>query len=88
MEEKGLKEINTDSKREDSLNENKEVKRSLLQRITAIIMIMVILFCVGWIIWAIAVGSEHLIQIVFIALILPIIIYLFVWIKKVFSKNR
>jgi len=88
VEEKGLKEINTDSKREDSLNESKEVKRSLLQRITAIIMIMVILFCVGWIIWAIAVGSEHLIQIVFIALILPIIIYLFVWIKKVFSKNR
>ena len=76
------------NERVENKNESLNKENTLFARIFAIASIVLIVCLIGWIIWGIVTGSEHLIQIVFTAIIIPMILYFFVWIKKVFSNKH
>lgn len=63
------------------------MKHSLFSRIMALISVFVIVALIGGVIYCIATDSEYLMAMMFTAIIVPLIIYLLVWLKKVFSKS-
>jgi TRAP-type C4-dicarboxylate transport system permease large subunit len=63
------------------------MKRSLFSRILALLAVALILGLFGGVIYCIVTGSEHLMAMMFTAIVVPLIIYLLVWLKKVFSRT-
>ena len=63
------------------------MKHSLFSRIMALLSVIVIVALIGGVIYCIATDSEYLMAMMFTAIIVPLIIYLLVWLKKVFSKS-
>ena len=64
------------------------MKHSLFSRIIALLAVALILGLFGGVIYCIVTGSEHLMAMIFTAIVVPLIIYLLVWLKKVFSKTE
>ncbi len=64
------------------------MKHSLFSRIIALLAVALILGLFGGVIYCIVTGSEHLMAMMFTAIVVPLIIYLLVWLKKVFSKTE
>lgn len=64
-----------------------EVKKtSLADRIIAILCLLMFAVMIGIFIYFIITGSEYILAMLFVVIIFPVIIYLIVWLKKVFSK--
>lgn len=63
------------------------MKHSLFSRIMALLSVAVIAALIGGVIYCIVTDSEYLMAMMFTAIIVPLIIYLLVWLKKVFSKS-
>ena len=64
-----------------------EVKKaSLAARIIAILCLLMFAVMNGIFIYFIITGSEYILAMLFVVIIFPVIIYLIVWLKKVFSK--
>lgn len=64
-----------------------EVKKaSLAARIIAILCLLMFAVMIGIFIYFIITGSEYILAMLFVVIIFPVIIYLIVWLKKVFSK--
>jgi hypothetical protein len=53
----------------------------------ALLSVFVIVGLIGGVIYCIVTDSEYLMAMMFTAIIVPLIIYLLVWLKKVFSKS-
>ena len=67
--------------------EVREVKKaSLAARIIAILCLLMFAVMIGIFIYFIITGSEYILALLFVVILLPVIIYLIVWLKKVFSK--
>ena len=67
--------------------EVREVKKaSLAARIIAILCLLMFAVMIGIFIYFIITGSEYILAILFVVILFPVIIYLIVWLKKVFSK--
>ena len=64
------------------------MKHSLFSRIIALLAVALILGLFGGVIYCMVTGSEHLMAMMFTAIVVPLIIYLLVWLKKVFSKTE
>ena len=64
------------------------MKHSLFSRIIALLSVVLILGLFGGVIYCIVTGSEHLMAMMFTAIIVPLVIYLLLWLKKVFSKTE
>ena len=62
-------------------------KRSMVARVLAIIGLCVMAFLIGWLIFCVATGSQYTVAVLFVTILYPIILYLFFWLKKVFSKK-
>ena len=63
------------------------MKPNLFKRILSLMIILIIVSLFVGIIYCIITGSKYLLPMVFTSMIVPVIIYLFVWVSKVFSKN-
>ena len=63
------------------------MKHSLFSRIMALLALALIIGLVGGVIYCIVTDSEHLMAMMFTAIVVPLIIYLLVWLKKVFGKT-
>jgi hypothetical protein len=63
------------------------VKNGLFKRLISLIIILIIVSLFGGVIYCMITGSEHLFAMVIVAMIVPVIIYLLLWVKKVFSKS-
>ena len=60
-------------------------KRSLLERVAAIVcLVLIVFFIVGMIVSAF-VGSKYFVAFLFGAIVIPFVIYIFVWLKKISS---
>lgn len=67
--------------------EVREVKKaSLAARIIAILCLLMFAVMIGIFIYFIITGSEYILAMLFVVILFPVIIYLIVWLKKVFSK--
>ena len=64
----------------------KEHKTSLATRIVAIICLLIFAIMLGIFIYLIITGSEYILAMLFVIIIFPVILYLIVWLRKVFSK--
>ena len=63
------------------------MKNGLFKRLISLIIILIIVSLSGGVIYCMITGSEHLFAMVIVAMIVPVIIYLLLWVKKVFSKS-
>lgn len=59
---------------------------SLSARIFSVLAVLLILFLIGWLIYCIVTKSEHTAGVLFLVIICPMFIYIFLWLKKVFDK--
>ena len=67
--------------------EVREVKKASLEaRIIAILCLLMFAVMIGIFIYFIITGSEYILAMLFVVILFPVIIYLIVWLKKVFSK--
>ncbi len=64
------------------------MKHSLFSRIMALLSVVIIIGLIGGVVYCIVTESEHLMAMMFTAIIVPLIIYLLVWLKKVFSNSN
>lgn len=64
----------------------KEHKTSLATRIVAIICLLIFAIMLGIFIYLVITGSEYILAMLFVIIIFPVILYLIVWLRKVFSK--
>ena len=64
----------------------KEHKTSLATRIVAIICLLIFAIMLGVFIYLVITGSEYILAMLFVIIIFPVILYLIVWLRKVFSK--
>ncbi len=64
----------------------KEHKTSLVTRIVAIICLLIFAIMLGIFIYLVITGSEYILAMLFVIIIFPVILYLIVWLRKVFSK--
>ena len=62
-------------------------KRSRVAQVLAIIGLCVMAFLIGWLIFCVATGSQYTVAVLFVTILYPVILYLFFWLKKVFSKK-
>ncbi len=67
-------------------DENK--KSSPVIRVLSLILILVYLVLLGIFIYFMISGSEYLLAMLFVIIVYPIILYVFVWLKKVFSNKE
>lgn len=67
-------------------DENK--KSSPVIRALSLILILVYLVLLGIFIYFMISGSEYLLAMLFVIIVYPIILYVFVWLKKVFSNKE
>lgn len=61
-------------------------KRRPIERVLAILALAILLGLLVWLVICIATGSKYTMAVLFLVILYPILIYLFFWIKKVFSK--
>ncbi|MCR5228456.1 MAG: hypothetical protein K6E27_14750 [Eubacterium sp.] len=67
-------------------DENK--KSSPVIRVLSLILILVYLALLGIFIYFMISGSEYLLAMLFVIIVYPIILYVFVWLKKVFGNKE
>ncbi len=63
-----------------------EKKTSLLARIFATLCLLIFAVMIGIFIYFIITGSEYIMAMLFVVIIFPAILYLIVWLRKVFSR--
>lgn len=63
-----------------------EKKTSLLARIFATLCLLIFAVMIGIFIFFIITGSEYIMAMLFVVIIFPVILYLIVWLRKVFSR--
>jgi len=63
------------------------VKNNIFKRLISLLIILIIVSLFGGVIYCIITGSKYLLPMVFVSMIIPVVIYLIVWVKKVFSKS-
>lgn len=63
------------------------MKTNLVKRLISLLIILIIVSLFGGVIYCIITGSKYLLPMVFVSMIVPVIIYLILWVKKVFSKS-
>ncbi len=68
-------------------SENK-TSHSLISRVVAVILLIIFLCLIVSFIYMVITGSEYTFSMLFLVIIYPLIIYLFVWLKKVFSRKE
>ncbi len=66
--------------------ENKISK--IFVRIFAVLALLVMLGLLGGLIYCIFFNGKYLIQMLFLVIIYPVILYIMVWLKKVFDKRE
>jgi len=64
------------------------VKRSKLSRVLAILLLAIYAVLLGIFIYLVIVQSQYILAMLFVIIIYPIIIYIILWLNKVFSKNE
>ena len=65
----------------------KEGKRSIILRIIALLFLGLYLVLLGIFIYMLFSGSNYVIQMLFVIIVFPVFIYLFVWLRKVFNNE-
>jgi succinate-acetate transporter protein len=71
---------------EDNNNTPKTSKNSLSKRIFAILFLGIYLVLFGIFVYMLFSGSNYVIQMLFVIIVFPVIMYLFVWLRKVFDN--
>ena len=64
------------------------MKRSKLSRVLAILLLAIYAVLLGIFIYFVIVQSQYILAMLFVIIIYPIIIYIILWLNKVFSKNE
>ena len=59
----------------------------MFKRLISVLIILIIVSLFGGVIYCIITGSKYLLPMVFVSIIIPVAIYLVVWVGKVFSKS-
>ncbi|MCR5214867.1 MAG: hypothetical protein K6E10_10680 [Eubacterium sp.] len=86
-ENKGQEVNNASSK--DSLDKDLEPvagKRSPIIRALALILILIYVVLIGVFVYFIVTGSQYILAMLFVLIIYPVILYLLLWIRKVFGS--
>lgn len=65
----------------------KESKRSIILQIIALLFLCLYLVLLGIFIYMLFSGSNYVIQMLFVIIVFPVFIYLFVWLRKVFNNE-
>lgn len=79
-------EASEDAYSENQVNASAPGKRSTFARVMAVIGLLIMLGLIVWLVISLITGSEQTIAVLFLTILYPVIIYLFIWIKKVFSR--
>lgn len=64
------------------------MKRSKLSRVLAILLLAIYAVLLGIFIYLVIIQSQYILAMLFVIIIYPIIIYIILWLNKVFSKNE
>lgn len=64
------------------------MKRSKFSRVLAILLLAIYAVLLGIFIYLVIVQSQYILAMLFVIIIYPIIIYIILWLNKVFSKNE
>ena len=62
-------------------------KRSIFSRIVAVVLLAVYAALLGIFIYMIITGSEYIMAMLFVLIIYPVVLYLILWLRRVFSKS-
>ena len=62
-------------------------QKGIFSRIVAIILLLGLIVVFGGFIYSIIIG-KYIIQMLFIVIMYPLLIYLFIWVKKVYSRKE
>ena len=85
---------NSDNKLENNISDDKasnntgKAKSSLFSRVLAIIGLLIFLVLFVLFVYFIVSGSEYIIQMLFVIIMYPLILYLISWVKKVFDRKE
>ena len=64
------------------------MKKSKASRVIAIILLAIFAIMLGIFIYFIITGSQYILAMLFVVIVYPIIIYIILWLRKVFNKNE
>ena len=64
------------------------MKRSKLSRVIAVLLLAIYAVLLGIFIYLIITQSQYILAMLFVIIVYPIIIYIILWLNKVFSKNE
>jgi len=67
-------------------NDKKTSKNNIFIRIIAMIILGIYLVLLGIFVYMLFSGSNYVIQMLFVIIVFPVVIYLFVWLRKVFDN--
>ena len=69
-------------------NENiiEEPKRSKMLRVVAILLLVFYVCLLGAFIYMVITGSRYIFAMIFVLIMFPLVLYIMVWLRKVFSK--
>lgn len=71
----------------DGSTEKKSIG-TIIKRIVSILFLCGYLVLLGVFVYMLFSGGNYVVQMLFVIIIYPIILYLFVWIRKVFDKKE
>ena len=69
-------------------NNEKPVKHSLFSRILAIVLLLIFVVILIGYIYTIVTKSKYTFSMLFIVIIYPLIVYLILWLKRVFDRKE
>ncbi len=71
-------------------NESKDIQKpaSVGKRIIAIVLLVIMAVLFGIFIYCIIFNQKYVIPMLFVVIIFPILVYLFIWVRKVFNKSE
>ena len=80
--------------KENTNNElNKDIKdiqkpTSIGKRVIAIVLLVIMAVIFGIFIYVLIFNQKYVIPMLFVVIIFPILVYLFIWVRKVFNKSE
>ena len=71
------------------INEDPNPKKTgIVSRILAFLALLIMVGLIVAFIWCIFSGSKYIIQMLFLVIIYPVIVYVMVWLRKVFDRKE
>ena len=84
-ERTNMEQLNTEATKEAE-SEELRPPHSKLSRVVAVVCLVIMAALLVWFVICLVTGSSHTLAVLFLLILYPVVLYLLIWLKKVFSR--